>query len=189
VIEVVMEGDDRGGLIGRRNRQAAEDLLRRAAGRRDISVALQGGRSKAAKEYAGRLASGSTVLLLVDAESAVSSEADPWAHLAEMRDGNAITRPNGAPDAGAHLMVIMMETWVLAGIDWPANVRIDQRFRHPASNVEGLKKQTVERDSDAAMPERQKQTALSRLADIDPERLARKAPHARRLFDHLRSLT
>lgn len=51
------------------------------------------------------------VLLLVDAEAAVAVGDDAWEHL-NKRD--RWTKPNGAQDDSAHLMVQCMESWFLA---------------------------------------------------------------------------
>lgn len=65
-------------------------------------------------------------LLLVDSEVPVSDS--PWRHL-QSRD--AWSRPEGAQDEQAHLMVQVMESWFLA--DRPALVRhFGQGFRESA---------------------------------------------------------
>lgn len=56
------------------------------------------------------LAKDAFAVLLVDSEDAVTEDAGPWTHLKNRR-GDRWSRPAGATDEHAHLMVQCMEAW------------------------------------------------------------------------------
>lgn len=95
---------------------------------------------------------GEYVALLVDSEAPVSDVEAPWAHL-EARDG--WTRPSGAEDNNAFLMVSSMETWIAADpqavqLQFGPHVRLSElpsvvaiEARTPASILAALKAATT----------------------------------------------
>ncbi|MGH8803165.1 MAG: DUF4276 family protein [Polaromonas sp.] len=70
-----------------------------------------GSRNNAYDDFKTALAQGCLAMLLVDSEAPVTADGKPWAHLAA-RD--AWEMPKGANDSHCHLMVQVMESWLLA---------------------------------------------------------------------------
>lgn len=155
-----------------------------------------GTRRAAYDQFAHALAARSTdeaLYLLVDSEGPVTS-AEPWAHVA-MRKSDGWSMPPGAHDEDLHLMVQVMETWFLA--DRAALQRVfGKDFRTSAlpnrDDIESVPKEEVLR----ALHEASKGAKAGRygkgqhsfriLAELDPAKLERASPWARRLLDVLR---
>jgi len=130
-------------------------------------------------------------MLLVDAEAPVT-EMSPWQHLRN-RDGWSC--PCGASDAQCHLMVQVMESWLLA--DREALVSFyGQNFRENAlpknENIEQVLKLDVFRGLEHATCNTRKgqyskgSHSFSVLGLLDPARVEGRSLHARRLLDTLR---
>lgn len=124
-------------------------------------------------------------ILLVDGEGPVNRT--PWEHLQE-RDG--WERP-GVPDEQCHLMVQMMEAWIVADIDAIESYYGTEFRRHaiPARNdVEAIDKATLERSLEDATRYTRKglyhkiRHGSALLCRINPETVRSKAPHCERLF-------
>ena len=129
-------------------------------------------------------------VLLVDSEGPV--QAAPWEHLAQ-RDG--WSRPSGASDESAHLMVQMMESWFLADRDCLAryfgNGFNANALPAPQKAIEDISKEDLER----ALGESPRQSSKRRyakgrdsfalLGQIDAAKVIVASPHARRLVEAL----
>lgn len=152
-----------------------------------------GSREQAKDAFLNALARepGTRALLLVDAERAVS--ADPSIHLAE-RDGWRLPAESAAD---VHLMVQLMETWLVA--DLPALQRFyGERFNANAlpraANLESVDKRDIARALERATQGTQKGTyhkirhAQHLLQRVDPEVVRSRCPHCGRLLDRLAGL-
>lgn len=131
--------------------------------------------------------------LLVDSEGPVTG-AEPWAHVA-MRKGDGWSMPPGAREEDLHLMVQVMETWFLA--DRAALQRIFGKGLRASAlpnrdDIENVSKEEVFR----ALHEASKGSKAGRygkgqhsfriLAELDPAKLERASPWARRFLETLR---
>ena len=130
-------------------------------------------------------------ILLVDAEAPVASGHTAWRHLAE-RDG--WSRPTGANDDQAFLMVQFMETWLLADVEGLAKY-FGAAFRGSAlrswPDPEKVERKTVLRALQQASAKCRTRYAKGKvsfklLARTNPKSVEEKCSHARRLLDHLR---
>lgn len=131
-------------------------------------------------------------MLLVDAEAAVAV-ADPWEHL-HGEDG--WPRPSGATQEQCHLMVQLMESWLLA--DRPAlSSFFGQGFKENAlpgnQRIEDVAKADVLSGLHRATSGTQKKRydkgshSFEILALIDPSAVEAASPHAERFLEALRS--
>ena len=138
-------------------------------------------------------APGTVPFLLVDSEGPVAPEHSVWQHL-HARDG--WTRPDGAGDDRAFLMVQIMETWFLADRQALRNyfgAGFDENALMAWPNLEDVPKPTVlEELRDATVSCRPRYTkgkvSFELLARIDPARVEAACPHARALLNVLRAL-
>ena len=131
-------------------------------------------------------------MLLVDAERHVT-DASVWEHLRQ-RDG--WPRPGRAHENHCHLMAQVMESWFLADRrtlkafygpkfhekPLPSNPRIEQIAK--ADVLNGLARATRNTSKGAYD---KGPTSFDILAEIDPSKVERSAPHAKRLLDTLRA--
>lgn len=131
---------------------------------------------------------GATSLLLVDAEDPVRNE--PWQHL---RDRDRWTTEREL-DSSYHLMVLTMESWLVADPD-ALERYYGKGFRRralpPPERVEGLPKAQVIDCLRRATEQTKKGTyhkirhGPEILGALDPNRVRRAAPHCDRLFQML----
>lgn len=156
-----------------------------------------GSRQDAFEDYcrAVRARLAPTLLLLVDADEAVSSADSPWLHLARHRQW---AQPRGADDESAHLMVRTTEAWLLADLDTLAEFYGPkfQKTAIPSSpDIESVPKDDLESSLRRATRATQKgayhktQHGFALLARIDPRKVEKRSRHAKRLFDLLRRLS
>lgn len=126
--------------------------------------------------------------LLVDSEGPVHTNA--WEHLAQ-RDG--WSRPSGASDESAHLMVQMMESWFLADRDCLAryfgNGFNANALPAPQKAIEDISKDDLERALDESPRQSSKRRyakgrdSFALLGQIDAAKVIVASPHARRLVE------
>lgn len=113
--KIFLEGGGDGKDLRSRCREGFRRLLERCGfGGRMPSLVASGGRGSAFRDFltAHRHAAlGEFIAMLVDSEGPVADPALPWAHLLE-RDG--WSRPAGADDDQALLMITCMESWIAA---------------------------------------------------------------------------
>lgn len=126
-------------------------------------------------------------LLLVDSESPVNPRHGSWQHLKSV-DG--WTKPRGATDDEAHLMVQCMESWFLADVELLAEY-YEQGFRRnsipPNREIEQAPKRDVARGLRNATRRTQKgeyhktRQGFEILSRLDPAKVRERSPHAGRL--------
>lgn len=131
-------------------------------------------------------------ILLVDSEGTVSSQ--PWEHLTQ-RDG--WTRPDGASEEQAQLMVACMETWILADRETVRKLfKKDLRENSllPVGDLERRGKDAVQQsleDGTRGCPRDRQYLKGKRsfqvVAELDPAVLERELPHFKRLLETLRA--
>lgn len=130
--------------------------------------------------------------LLVDSEAAVASGRSSWAHL-QSRDG--WSRPAGATDDHAFLMVQVMETWIVADRQalrefFGQGLRENNLPARP--DLEVVLKRDVFKALEAATAGCSRQWnkghSFGLLARLQPSVVEQRCPSAKRLLDRLRSL-
>ena len=138
-------------------------------------------------------APGTVPFLLVDSEGPVAPEHSVWRHL-RARDG--WTRPDGAGDDQAFLMVQVMETWFLADREALRNyfgAKLRENTLKTWPDLEDVPKSTVlealERGTASCRkPYSKGKISFELLARVDPARVEAACPHAKTLLDVLRAL-
>ena len=180
-------------------RRAFSKLFERAGfSGRMPSVDCSGSRNQAFKDFAtSRKRSNVHALLLVDAEGGVAPGAPAWQDL-KQRDGWSL---DASVADDVHLMVQVMESWFLA--DRAALAQVfnpgfkPQHLPGSEHDVEPIPKDDVEaglasatRQSAAGVYDRRTKGRLGPriLAALDPGKLKRASPHAKRFFDRLEQL-
>lgn len=152
-----------------------------------------GGRQAAFEHFQASISRGTRATLLADSEAPVEGS-NPWDHV-RSREGDGWERPHGATADDLHLMVQLMESWLLA--DREALARFfGPGFRAGAlpknPDLEAIPKQDVIAGLLAASKPSRKGTygkgrhSFDLLGRIDPETLASASPWARRFLDHMR---
>jgi len=141
---------------------------------------------------AARAGSKEIVLLLVDSEDEVKQ--GPRRHLMA-RDG--WTRLRGLEEAGIHLMVRAMETWLVADLE-ALRSYYGRQFNDKAlagrQDLEQVPKRRIETALVRATRATQKgeyhkiRHASDLLALVDPEKVQARCPHCKRFFDTLTAL-
>ncbi|WP_161602396.1 DUF4276 family protein [Tautonia marina] len=134
-------------------------------------------------------------ILLVDSEEAVLPQhfGKPWDHLLRV---DRFSRPGGATDDQAHLMVQCMESWFLADRQWLARY-FGQHFHSGAlpgaSNIESIDKRRALEALGGATKACQKgkynkgKHSSEILAGLDPKSVKEASAHAQRLFETLKA--
>ena len=140
------------------------------------------------------LAKDAFAVLLVDSEDAVAEHAGPWTHLKNRR-GDRWSRPAGATDEHAHLMVQCMEAWFLSDRDALSTV-FGSGFRPDALPGQASIELIPKKDVFAGLANatrgcrrrgyRKGRDSFEVLARMDPEKLTSASPHAARLVRTLR---
>lgn len=170
--------------------QAFLEPLRKMARARGLhwNVILCGGRSSTFDDYriALRQHADSVNLLLVDAEAPVSRS--PWEHL---RGRDNWTRPDSASGDQCHLMVQVVEAWLIADPDGLANY-YGQGFNRNAlpgnPNVEEVGKPGIESGLQRATAQTQKgpyrkiRHCADLLSVVSVEKVRARAAYCQRLF-------
>ena len=194
-VAIYMEGGGNkanGRAALRQGMDAFLDPLKEAARAKEIHWKLIccGSRNEAFRGFRNALRSGDDgiVVLLVDSEGLV--QAAPRAHL-HARDGWDL---NDVDDRYVHLMVQMMEAWIVADVDTLRGYygeRFNQGALPRATELERVGKQDIENSLQRATERTQKGRyrkiahASDLLKQIDPETVKARCPHCRRLFDEL----
>lgn len=154
-----------------------------------------GARNKAWADYQYALKNrddDEVILLLVDSESVPKNDDRVWEHLDTGMKGRW-KKPATAGDDDAQLMVVCMETWILA--DRPAlEKRFGKHFKEGAltncPDLERVEKKSIFLALKNATSNRYEkgQTSFELLAEINPLTVEEKCPSAKRLLDRLREL-
>lgn len=179
------------GRLARQCRVAFGTFLEKAgAARETFQVIACGGRGDAYGKFSREAQRGSPAILLVDAEGPVTAQS-PWQHL-QVSDG--WQRPAGATDDQCHLMVQVMESWLVADADALAEF-YGQGFRGqhlPANpNVEQIPKTDVLTSLQRATQGVSKghydkgKHSFEILATLDPGKVTSASPYADRLIQAL----
>jgi uncharacterized protein DUF4276 len=191
VVVIYVEGGGDQASLKTECRRAFSDLLKRAgfegrmpsvrpAGRRDAAF----GAFRVALDDSG---DGVFVILLVDSETSPATK-DPWAHLRSQAHWD---KPTGATDDHAQLMVVCMETWLMADPDacegyFGKDFKKDKLL---TTDLEGRSKEDIYRSIYAATNITKPKGKYGKARDsfkilgrIDPKKLANTCGWAARFF-------
>ena len=179
-------------------RQAFRAFLQKAglAGRLP-RIFASGGRQQAYDNFRHALGASrgdDFVVLLVDSEGPIATDAERWRHL---KDRDGWDKPAGATDDQVHLMVQCMEAWFLADRPVLADYFGDgfsENSLPRRADVEEVSKQELELGLNAATRNsrpkgayRKGRDSFALLADLDPDKVANASPHAKRFLEALRA--
>lgn len=191
---VYIEGGGDGRSLRARFREGWRQFLQ-SAGAGRVKIVRGGGREQTFQRFAAAVTAvgpRAAILLLVDSEGPVAEGRAVWEHLG-VRD--RWTRPDGADDDQAFLMVQIMETWFLADRhalqkyfgagfrenairDWPAPEDVPK-----ATVLEALDRATASCGRRYAKG----RASFELLARIAPARVEAACPHARVFLNRLRA--
>jgi hypothetical protein len=166
-------------------------------------IKARGSRDKAYESFCIAVSHGAQALLLVDSEALVSAayqsgadkgEWKPWEHL---RQRDNWSKPEGATDKDCHLMVVCMESWLMA--DRPGLQEFfGQGFKPNAlptqsRSIEGIDKQALYQSLKTATAHCKTKAAYGKgehsfklLALIDPAKVTGASGWAERFIDELK---
>lgn len=194
-VTLFVEGSRGSETLVRRFREGWSRFFRAAGLRRPPRVVPCGDRARAYRRFALAVEKdgpGRVSLMLMDSEGPVAAGQSVWRHL---RDKDGWSRPQGAGDSSAFMMTQLMETWLLA------DVPVMRRFfgnefdagafaRWPS--LEDVPKTTVldalgRATAKCGQPYAKGEVSFLLLSVIDPAAVEAACPHARKLFDRLRT--
>lgn len=211
-MKVYVEGGGDAAALKTACREGFSKFLGKAglAGRMPRIVAC-GSRADAYDSFCTAVRNGEAAMLLVDSEAPVVADAQvgdaairedrdkwlPWLHLRQ-RQGDGWERPGGSEDLQCHLMVQIMETWLLADRD-TLKTFFGQGFNAsaltPATNhLEQVQKAKIYADlADATRQCKTKgaygkgEHSFKLLALIDPAKVVEASPWAKRFVETLQT--
>ena len=197
-VKVYVEGGGDGRELRARCRRGFSSFFEKAGlvGRMPQVIAC-GGRQSAYEKFRAALAAANDrgfLVLLVDGEGPVEEGFGPWLHL---RNRDGWSKPDGATDENAHLMVQLMEAWFLADKDrveaffgrgfnrnaLPGNQNIEEVAKPDV--LDGLRNAT--RQCQPKGEYGKGRHSFEILSEIDPSKVQAASPHAERLIDTLRA--
>lgn len=188
-------GGDRHDLRAECRRGFRRLLERTGLGGRMPRIVACGTRRAAYEQFAHALATrpgDEALYVLVDSEGPLTGT-DPWAHVAA-RKGDGWSTPAGARDENLHLMVQVMETWFLAdrealgrcfGKDFRASALPDREDVEHVSKAEVFRALHEATKGTKAGSYSKGQHSFRVLGELDPAKVERASPWARRLFQTL----
>jgi hypothetical protein len=181
-------------------------LAQRPNCRLKIEIVVAGSRGEAFNKFCAALAGGDQeVLLLVDSEDVISNlnattlqTLDPWQHL-NSGTNPLPSRPRSVTNDHAQLMGVTMETWLVADTNTlasyygrgfaanrlPRHAQLEQVPKQQLNN--GLEAATSATGKGAYTKGGKHDHSFDLLEKLDPVPIEAKLPHAKRLFDYLRS--
>lgn len=157
-----------------------------------------GSRREAYDDFCASLNAGEQAFLLVDSEDLVSAEhaQKPWQHLAT-RVGDLWAQPVGSTDEQCHLMVVCMESWLLADRQ-VLTTFFGQGFNvnalpAPTRAIENIAKQQVydalsgaTRQCKTKAPYGKGEHSFKLLALLNPDVVISASPWGKRFIDELK---
>ena len=182
-----VEGGGRKALNRECRKGFREFLTSAGVGQTSVQVEACGSRGNAYKAFTADFAKGFRVLLLVDAERAVTAPS-PWQHL---QANDNWTQPADVADDQCHLMVEVMEAWFLTDPEALQSF-YGQGFRKQVlprdQNVEQVEKRRVLEGLERATQDTGRgryskgKHSFELLAKLDPAKVRHASPFADRLI-------
>jgi hypothetical protein len=204
MVKVFVEGGGDSKVLRTACREGFTTFISKLGVARHPRISACGSRQTAFDKFCTAIANGEEALLLVDSEEAVDvrysqGQPDgwrPWAHL-KARPGDSWDKPQRCADTDCHLMVQVMESWLLADRN-ALKEFFGQGFKEnalPAANnaVEDIGKQQVYDALSKVTSNCKTKAAYGKgehsfklLAKIAPNKVIRASPWAKRFVDELR---
>ena len=197
-IKVYVEGGGDSDLLKRQCRGGFKEFFEKAGLKGRLPKVIPcGSREKTYDRFCTAIndaEAGSFIVLLVDSEAAVTSGDSPWEHL---RKRDSWTQPSAATDDSAQLMVQCMEAWFVADRE-SLSAYFDKDFNAAAlparDDVEAIAKdgfepalkQATKSCSKGKGTYRKGRHSFELLECLDPSKVMKSSPHARRLIDALK---
>ncbi len=191
-VKVYVEGGGNRGLNRDCRRGFAKFIENAGLAGRVPQVEACGSRGEAFNRFKSHAESGSTPVLLVDAEGPVTAFG-PWQHL---KTSDNWDRPAGSTDSQCHLMVQVMESWFLADVSTVESY-FGQGFRRQDlprnSTIEEVRKADVEQALSRAARGTSKggykksSHSFEILAQLNPTKVRAASPYAERFLQALQS--
>ncbi|WP_295389945.1 DUF4276 family protein [uncultured Thiodictyon sp.] len=184
-------------------RRAFKTFLTEAGVTGPHTINARGSRGKAYESFCIAIAQGVPALLLVDSEALVSaahqsgedkSQWKPWEHL---RQRDNWSKPKGATDTDCHLMVVCMESWLIADRQ-RLQAFFGQGFKLNAlpkqsRSIEGIDKEALYKSLKTATAHCKTKTEYGKgehsftlLRSIDPVKVTGASRWAERFIDELK---
>ena len=195
---IFIEGGGDGQLHERRFRKSWSEFFRSAGlSGRMPAIVRGGGRKQTYEKFAHAIRKPQArklPVLLVDSEERVKEGNTVWRHL---QNRDCWSRPQGARDDQAFLMVVAMETWFLADRELLKEhfgpELVESHFKKWPT-LEDVPKKTVLSALMAATAGCSSRydkgkVSFDLLAKLNPNRVEISCPHAKELLDRLRSLS
>ena len=195
--QIFIEGGGDGQLHERSFRRAWSDFFRSAGlSGRLPAVVRGGGRKQTFEKFAHAVRkphARKLPVLLVDSEAGVKKGNTVWQHL---KNRDRWSRPEGAREDQAFLMVVAMETWFLAdrkSLKEYFGPKLAESHFKKWPTLEDVAKETVFSALQAAtagcsIAYEKGKISFDLLAKLDSRRVETECPHAKELLDRLRSL-
>ena len=196
-VALYVEGGGTGGRLGQLFRNAWRDFFISAGLSGNLPrVVRGGGREQTFQQFSEAVKAArpeDLPVLLVDSERPVASGHSVWEHL---QINDLWARPPGVGDEQAFLMAQSMETWLLAdraGLRDYFGASFRESRLPSQSNLEDIARERVQQSLERATAECNKRYAKGAvsfevLRRINPDAVAERCPHAKAMFDCLRSL-
>lgn len=207
VVKVYVEGGGESKSLQIECRRGFRELLEKAGFKghgKAPAIAACGSRRFAYDDYCIAVAKGEDAMLLVDSEAPVAAQHQagaftswrPWQHL-KSRQGDGWDKPAKAGDMDCHLMVNVMESWLLADRD-ALQQFFGQGFRDtalpaPGRPIESVTKDDIYNALKQATRNCKTKTEYGKgehsfklLAKIDPFKVTAASPWAMRFVDELK---
>ena len=190
-IMLYVEGGGSKGKAKTDCRKAFQSFIKRAGVKQKVNVVACGARGSAFNRFKIEHRNGrQTALLLVDSEGPITTPS-AWQHL---KGSDNWDRPSNATDDQCHLMVQVMESWFLADVEtlesfFGTSFQRQALPRNP--NIEDVPAQDVHNGLDRATsntgkgPYSKGAHSFEVLAKLDPEKVTKASPHAKRFIESL----
>jgi hypothetical protein len=196
MVKIYIEGAERGNMT-KLCRKAFSNLLSKfQIAEKSCRIIPSGTRSNAFRVFKSAIKDGDDAILLVDSEDFVTA-ASNWEHLAK-RTGDKWVRPAKAKESDCHLMVQMMEAWLV--VDRTALERYyGQGFHTNAlpsvTTIESVPKTRLLDALKSATKATAKKNyhkgrdSFKLLEMIDPHKVAQASPKAKSFFEEVQRRT
>ncbi|MFT4102278.1 MAG: DUF4276 family protein [Burkholderiaceae bacterium] len=204
MVKLYVEGGGETAALRAACREGFKTFISRAGIERRPRIVACGSRQDAYDSFCTAIQNGEDAFLLVDSETVVAAwhqkgQPDawqPWAHL-KTAQGNGWDKPTHSADTDCHLMVQVMESWLLADRE-ALKAFFGQGFKDnalpAASNaIEGIAKPQVYNALAQATSNCKTKSTYGKgehsfkvLTQIDPAKVVQASPWAKRFVDELR---
>lgn len=203
MVKLFVEGGGDANALKTACRKAFTEFITKAGVVKRPRIIACGGRQNAYESFCTAVKVGEPAMLLVDSEAPVENQFEegelkdwrPWGHL---KDRDGWNKPTNAAETDCHLMVQVMESWLLVDRDTLKHY-FGEGFKESAlpamqNAVEDIAKAQVYRDLATATHGCRKKGGYNKgshsfelLGQIDPKRVIAASPWAERFIEQLKT--